>query len=479
MDTILNYINGEWMPARSGAFIVNKNPATGEEIWPVPDSDEKDAELAIAAAFNAFPNWSKTTVKERSDKIRQLADLIKIHAASLAHDESLDNGKPLSLSLSVDIPRSELNFRFFADLAIGLHGEAYRTQENTLSYTEFAPLGPVVCISPWNLPLYLLTWKIAPALAAGCTVVAKPSELTPLTAFRLSQLVHQAGFPPGVLNFVHGRGIKVGAALTTDHRIKAISFTGSTMTGKTISKLAAPLFKKLALEMGGKNPTIIFKDVDYEKMLATVVRSSFSNQGQICLCGSRIFVQNDLYDRFKSDFVARVNLLKVGDPFDKASDMGAVISDDHKSKIISYIKKAREEGGRILTGGESLKIGGGYFVAPTVIENLKTESCVNQDEIFGPVVTLTPFDSEQDVIEMANSTRYGLAASIWTNDINRSQRVARKLDSGIVWVNTWMNRDLRTPFGGVKESGYGREGGLDALKFFSEVKTICIETSDV
>ncbi len=478
MEKILNYINGDWLPPISGEFLTNKNPATGVDIWPVPDSDVKDAELAIEAAFHAFPAWSKTTVKERSEKIRQLADLIRLNAASLARDESLDNGKPLSLSQTVDIPRSEYNFRFFADLAIGLHGEAYRTQENTLSYTEYTPLGPVVCISPWNLPLYLLTWKLAPALAAGCTVIAKPSELTPLTAFRLSQLVHQAGFPPGVVNFVHGRGAKLGSALTTDPRVKAISFTGSTLTGKTISQLAAPLFKKLALEMGGKNPTIIFEEAEYEKTLTTVVRSSFSNQGQICLCGSRIFVQKTMYDRFRADFVARVKLLKVGDPFDKASDLGAVISDDHKSKILSYIKKARDEGGQILTGGEALVIGGGYFVAPTVIENLKSDSCVNQDEIFGPVVTLTPFDSENEAIEMANSTRYGLAASVWTTDINQSQRVARKLDSGIVWVNTWMNRDLRTPFGGVKESGYGREGGLDALKFFSEVKTICIETTD-
>lgn len=477
MEKILNYINGEWIAPSSGKFLPNKNPATGIDYSLVPDSDSSDAKAAISAAHAAFPAWSKTTVRERSHLIRKLADLIRENADSLAMDETTDNGKPLRLAGEVDIPRSELNFSFFADLAISLHGEAYRSDLNTMSYTEHAPLGPVVCISPWNLPLYLLTWKIAPALAAGCTVVAKPSEVTPMTAYRLSQLSAQAGFPKGVLNILHGRGSLLGESLCTDPRVKAISFTGSTQTGRSISTLAAPLFKKLALEMGGKNPVIIFKDAEYEKMLTTVVRSSFSNQGQICLCGSRIFIERPLYEQFKKDFVQRVSQLKVGDPLDHQSDLGAVVSAAHMEKILSYIKKARDEGGRILTGGEQIKIDGGYFVKPTVIENLDYLSSVNQDEIFGPVVTITPFDSEEHVVTMANSTRYGLAASIWTSDLNCSQRMARKIDSGIVWINTWMNRDLRTPFGGVKESGYGREGGIEALKFFSEVKTICIETS--
>ncbi|MBL7554572.1 MAG: aldehyde dehydrogenase [Bdellovibrionaceae bacterium] len=477
MEKILNYINGEWLSPKNGKFQPNKNPATGLSYSEVPDSDADDAELAISAATAAFPSWSKTSVRERSELMRKLAELIKENADSLSRDESTDNGKPHKLASEVDIPRSELNFRFFADLAVSLHGEAYRSDANTMSFTEHAPLGPVVCISPWNLPLYLLTWKIAPALAAGCTVVAKPSEITPMTAYRLSQLAAQAGFPKGVLNFVHGRGSLLGEKLSTDPRIKAISFTGSTQTGRTIATLAAPLFKKLALEMGGKNPVVIFKDAEYDKMLSTVVRSSFSNQGQICLCGSRIFVERPLYEKFKKDFIARVGALNVGDPFNMQSDLGAVVSEDHMGKILSYIKKARDEGGVILTGGEQLKVGGGYFVQPTVIENLDYNSCVNQDEIFGPVVTITPFDSEEQVTAMANSTRYGLAASVWTTNLNRAQRIARQIDSGIVWVNTWMNRDLRTPFGGVKESGYGREGGIEALKFFSEVKTICIETS--
>jgi aminomuconate-semialdehyde/2-hydroxymuconate-6-semialdehyde dehydrogenase len=477
MEKILNFINGEWLAPKKGQFLPNKNPATGEVYSQVPDSDADDAELAISAAQAAFDTWSKTSVRERSEKIRVLADLIKQNADKLAHDEATDNGKPFKLASEVDIPRSELNFRFFADLASSLHGEAYRSDTNTLSYTEHAPLGPVVCISPWNLPLYLLTWKIAPALAAGCTVVAKPSEITPMTAYRLSQLVAQAGFPKGVINFLHGRGAVVGEKLSTDPRIKAISFTGSTQTGRTITKLASPSFKKLALEMGGKNPVLIFKDAEYEKMLRVVVRSSFSNQGQICLCGSRIYIEKSIYEVFKKDFVARVAKLKVGDPFSADSDLGAVVSEEHMTKILSYIQKARDESGAILTGGQQVKIGNGYFIAPTVIENLNAQSCVNQDEIFGPVVTITPFDSEEQAVELANSTRYGLACSIWTTNLNRAQRVARKIDSGIVWVNTWMNRDLRTPFGGVKESGYGREGGLEALKFFSEVKTICIETS--
>lgn len=479
MEKILNYINGEWLPSKSGVFLDNKNPATGKTYSQVPDSDEQDALMAISAAQQAFPDWSQTSVGERTEKIRKLADLIQQNAKRLAHDESIDNGKPLKIALSVDIPRSEYNFRFFADIAVSLHGEAYRSTNQTMSFTEYTPLGPVVCISPWNLPLYLLTWKIAPALAAGCTIIAKPSELTPLTAFRLSQLVDQAGFPKGVVNILHGRGQRLGHVLVTDPRIKAISFTGSTQTGRVISQLAAPLFKKLALEMGGKNPTIIFKDAEYGKMLDTVIRSSFSNQGQICLCGSRLFIEKSLYDKFKNDFVSRVTGLKTGDPFAESSDLGAVVSEDHMNKILSYIAKARDEGGRILTGGERLKIGDGYFVKPTVIENLGWQSCVNQDEIFGPVVTLIPFETEEQLIEMSNSTRYGLAASIWTSDINRAHRVSKRLESGIVWINTWMNRDLRTPFGGVKESGYGREGGLEALKFFSEIKTVCIETSNI
>lgn len=477
METILNYINGEWLSPCGGAFLPNINPSTGREYALVPDSDSRDAEMAISAATAAFKSWSQTSVSERTHRMRKLADLIRDNADRLAHEESTDNGKPFRLSSEVDIPRSELNFRFFADLAISLHGDAYRTDHRTLSYTEYSALGPVVCISPWNLPLYLLTWKIAPALAAGCTVVAKPSEVTPMTAFRLSQLVTQAGFPNGVLNFVHGRGAQIGETLSTDPRIKAISFTGSTATGRIISQMAAPLFKKLALEMGGKNPVVIFKDAEYDKMLSTVVRSSFSNQGQICLCGSRIFVERPLYEKFKSDFINRTAKLRVGDPFDAKNDLGAIVSEAHMKKILSYIAQAKHEGGTILTGGTQLSIGAGFFVAPTVIENLDFKSCVNQDEIFGPVVTLTPFDSEAHVVEMANSTRYGLAASLWTTNLNRAQRMAREIDSGIVWVNTWMNRDLRTPFGGVKESGYGREGGLEALKFFSEVKTICMETS--
>jgi aminomuconate-semialdehyde/2-hydroxymuconate-6-semialdehyde dehydrogenase len=478
MEKILNYINGEWMAPINGKFLPNKNPATGVDYSLVPDSDASDADSAISSAHAAFPAWSKTSVRERSHLIRKLADLIKENEDTLSRAETIDNGKPLKLAGEVDIPRSELNFRFFADLAIGLHGEAYRSDSGTVSYTEHTPLGPVVCISPWNLPLYLLTWKIAPALAAGCTVVAKPSEVTPMTAYRLSQLAAQAGFPRGVLNILHGRGSVLGEKLCTDARVKAISFTGSTPTGRCISAWAAPLFKKLALEMGGKNPVVIFKDAEYEKMLTTVVRSSFSNQGQICLCGSRIFVETSLYEKFKSDFVERVSKLVVGDPLNNQTDLGAVVSEPHREKILSYIRKARDEGGRILTGGEQLKLGGGYFVKPTIIENLDYLSSVNQDEIFGPVVTITPFDSEEDAVMMANSTRYGLAACVWTTDLNRSQRMARKIDSGIVWVNTWMNRDLRTPFGGVKESGYGREGGIEALKFFSEVKTICIETGD-
>jgi aminomuconate-semialdehyde/2-hydroxymuconate-6-semialdehyde dehydrogenase len=368
--------------------------------------------------------------------------------------------------------------RFFATAILHQSTDTHHNEGHSLNYTLRQPIGVVGCISPWNLPLYLFTWKIAPALAAGNTVIAKPSEITPLTAFLFSELCIEAGLPAGVLNIVHGRGTEIGQAIIEHPKIKAISFTGGTATGKTIAATAAPMFKKLSLELGGKNPNIIFADCDWEEMLATTVRSSFSNQGQICLCGSRIIIERSVYERFKADFVARVKQLRLGDPTTEVN-IGAVVSEPHLNKILGYINSARQQGANILSGGNRVQLDGrcaqGYFLEPTIIDGLAPDCNLNQEEIFGPVVTLIPFDTEEEAIAIANGTQYGLAATLWTQNLTRTHRLAEKLESGIVWVNCWLVRDLRTPFGGVKQSGVGREGGWEALKFFTEAKNVCVK----
>lgn len=480
MEVLANYIAGEFVPAASGKKLPNPCPATGETYSWIPDSGEEDVTRAVAAARKAFPAWSRTPARERARILRRLAGLIEANLADLARDEAIDNGKPVSVAASVDIPRSALNFEFFADAITQFSSEAHVTDHQAINYTLREPLGVVACISPWNLPLYLLTWKIAPALAAGNTVVAKPSEVTPMTAYRLSELCQAAGLPAGVLNIVHGTGPSVGAPLVEHPDVVAISFTGSTRTGETISRVAAPKFKKLSLEMGGKNPTLVFADCDFEQALEGALRASFSNQGQICLCGSRIYVERPIYERFRDGLVSRVSRLAVGDPLVAGTDQGALVSREHFEKVLAAIELARQEGGRILTGGRAARVPGrcekGWFVEPTLIEGLATSCRTNQEEIFGPVATLTPFEREEDAIAEANATRYGLAASVWTRDLARAHRVSARLHSGIVWVNTWMLRDLRTPFGGVKDSGVGREGGMDALRFFTEAKNVCIRT---
>lgn len=478
MQKILNFINGEFVAPASGAYFDNYNPAKGEVYSHIADSDERDVAAAVLAAEKAFPAWSKRPVLERANLLRALANKIADNLEELALAESIDNGKPLTLCRTLDIPRCSLNFNFFADTITQFHGETFPTDQRAINYTTYSPLGVVGTISPWNLPLYSFTWKVAPALVAGNTVVAKPSEVTPMTAYLLGRLVNESGIPAGVLNIVQGAGPKVGAAIVKHPKIKAVSFTGSTVTGRTIASLAAPTFKKVSLEMGGKNANIIFADADFDKAVAMTVRSSFLNQGQICLCGSRIFVEKSIYAKFRDALVAQTKLLKVGNPIDEATDQGALVSKPHMEKVLSYLELAKEEGGKILCGGHRASVKGdnanGYFVEPTLIEGLGHMCRTNQEEIFGPVATLIPFESEQEVIEMANSTNYGLSASLWTSDSARSHRVSNELHAGVVWVNTWMLRDLRTPFGGVKESGVGREGGKDALAFFSEVKTICV-----
>ena len=479
MEKIKNYINGELVAPVSGKYIDNYNPSTGEVYSLIPDSDADDVAQATKAAKAAFPSWSKTPKEKRSRILQKLAFLIEDNLDRLALAESVDNGKPLKLAKTVDIPRAAANFNFYATGILHYASESHAMEDTAINYTLREPIGVCGCISPWNLPLYLFSWKIAPALAAGNTVVAKPSEVTPMTAYLLSELCIEAGLPNGVLNIVHGLGHKVGAAITENPDIPVISFTGGTVTGKQIVSTAGPMFKKLSLELGGKNPNIIFDDCDFEKALKTTVHSSFANQGQICLCGSRIFVQKGIYKKFKDAFVEKVVQLKVGNPLNEDSNLGAVVSKQHMEKVLSYIDLAKEEGGKILTGGTQVHLEGslknGYYIAPTIIENLAYDCRTNQEEIFGPVVTIMPFDTTEEVLMMANSTKYGLASTVWTEDLTKAHRVAAQLHTGIVWVNCWLLRDLRTPFGGVKNSGIGREGGFEALHFFTEPKNICIK----
>jgi aminomuconate-semialdehyde/2-hydroxymuconate-6-semialdehyde dehydrogenase len=479
MYLVENYIGGELVQPASGEYLDNFDPSIGEVYSQIPDSDDRDVHLAVEAAKVAFPAWSGTSPETRFEVLMRLVGLIERDLEALALAESVDNGKPVSLARSLDIPRAASNFRFYATAAMHTSNESHDTVGQAINYTLRQPIGVAGCISPWNLPLYLFTWKIAPALAAGCTVVAKPSEVTPVTAYMLSQLCIEAGMPAGVLNIVHGTGPKVGSAMVAHRDVKAISFTGGTKTGEEIARTAAPMFKKLSLELGGKNPNIIFADCNYEEMLATTVRSSFSNQGEICLCGSRIFVEQQIYDQFKRDFLTRVSALKVGDPREPDTDVGAIVSKQHFEKIVSYIELAQQEGGMILTGGKQVNLDGrcadGWFMEPTVIEGLSYDCRTNQEEIFGPVVTIMPFDTEDEALRYANSVRYGLSATVWTESLSRAHRVAAALQSGIVWINCWLLRDLRTPFGGMKDSGIGREGGFEALRFFTEEKNVCIK----
>lgn len=474
-----NYIGGNLIAPLSGKFIDGVNPATGEVFCQIPDSDERDVEAAVDAAQKAFPTWSVTPVEERFKILNRVAELIDTQLDDLALAETNDNGKPLWLSKKVDIPRASANFRFFATGIMHFASESHTMEDKGVNYTLRQPIGIVGCISPWNLPLYLFTWKIAPAIAAGNCVLGKPSEVTPVTAFLLSKICKEAGLPDGVLNIIHGTGPKAGEAIVSHPSVKAISFTGSTRAGERIAAIAAPKFKKLSLELGGKNPAIIFEDCNWNKMLEETIRSSFSNQGEICLCGSRIIVEESVYDKFKKDFIEKTKLLTVGDPLDEHSKQGAIVSKVHYEKILRCIETAKQEGGKILCGGKPIKLEGrcsnGYFIEPTVIEGLGPGCQTNQEEIFGPVVTLQSFKMEEEALQLANATSYGLAATIWTQDISKANRVAAKVESGIIWVNCWLLRDLRTPFGGMKNSGVGKEGGWEALRFFTEAKNVCIQ----
>lgn len=479
MEKILNYINGELVAPVNGEYIENYNPATGQVYSLISDSNKEDVDNAVSAAKDAFLGWSRMPKQKRSDILMKIADLIEENSNELVRAESKDNGKPENLAAQVDIPRAPANIRFFAGAILHDSSKVHEMDGVAINYTLRQPIGVAACISPWNLPLYLLTWKIAPALASGNTVVAKPSEITPMTAYILSKICIKAGLPKGVLNIVHGLGSKVGDPLTTHIDTPIVSFTGGTVTGKHIAKMTAPMFKKLSLELGGKNPNIIFSDADFDKSVSIASKAAFTNQGQICLCGSRIFIQEDIYEKFRDALVIKASKLIVGDPKDSKTNLGAVVSKGHMEKILSRIEEAKNLGGKILTGGKRKILQGdlekGYYIEPTIIEGLTYDCSINQEEIFGPVVSIIPFKTEEEVIEMANSTRYGLSASIFTENISKAHRVASRIDSGVIWINTWLLRDLRIPFGGMKSSGLGREGGFRSLDFFTEPKNICVK----
>ncbi len=478
MLIIHNFINNEFLPPQSDEWLDNYNPSIGEVYGKIPNSNSADVEKAYQAAERAFINWKNTPAEKKFKILNKIADLIDEQSSELAKAESIDQGKPITLA-KAEIQRAAQNFRFFATAAMQFSSESHAMEDIAVNYTLRQPIGVVGCISPWNLPLYLFSWKIAPALAAGNTVVAKPSEITPATAFLLGKICIEAGLPAGVLNIVHGLGGSVGQAIVEHPKIKAISFTGGTSTGKQIAATASPMFKKISLELGGKNPNIIFADCNLENAVKTSIRSSFLNQGEICLCGSRILVERSIYNKFKEEFIAAASNLKIGNPLAEDTFIGAIVSQMHYEKILNCIEIAKQEGGNILLGGKvaqvSSELENGWYIEPTIIENLGANCRTNQEEIFGPVVTLTPFDTEEEALQMANSTTYGLACSIWTNDVQRAHKVAAKIQSGIVWINCWLLRDLRTPFGGVKSSGVGREGGLEAMRFFTEPKNICVK----
>jgi len=480
MIAVRNFVDGEFADPRSGARLDDIEPAVGAAYATVPDSGADDVAVAVAAAQRAFPAWARTPVEERARLLIDVAGRIEARLDEFARAESVDTGKPLSLARSLDIPRAVANLRFFATAALHFHSEAHATDHGVLNYTLRRPRGVAAVISPWNLPLYLLTWKIAPALATGNTVVAKPSELTPMTAQMLAEACRAAGLPPGVLNIVHGRGAGAGAALVSHPDVPTISFTGGTVTGAAIAATAAPMFKKIALELGGKNPNIVFADAGLDDAVATSLRAAFTNQGEICLSGSRLFVEEPIYESFVARMVDGARRLRLGDPLDSATEQGALVSAAHRDKVLGCIDQARRDGGRILCGGGppakpvSDRCRGGYFVEPTVIAGLDPKSRIMREEVFGPVVTVTPFRGEDEAVALANGTDYGLAACVWTENLARAHRVAERVASGTIWINCWMVRDLRVPFGGMKKSGVGREGGDEALRFFTEPKNVCI-----
>ncbi|MCL6577406.1 aldehyde dehydrogenase [Kyrpidia sp.] len=477
MEVLRHFIDGEFVESKDGRRFQNINPATEEVIAEVAEGGRDEIDRAVSAARRAFKEWGRTPVARRSEILHRIADLIKERAEELARLETLDTGKPLQLSRTLDIPRAAYNFRFFADFVKGLGTEAFQMDDVALNYALRRPVGVAGLISPWNAPLFLLTWKVAPCLAAGNTCVIKPAELTPTTATRLAEICQEAGLPDGVLNVVHGFGPDAaGSALTEHPNVDLVSLTGETATGKAVMRAAASNLKKLSFELGGKNPNIIFADADLEDVVETTIRSSFANQGELCLCGSRVYVERPLYDEFLRRMTDRIASLTVGDPMDTGTDVGALISQEHLLRVEGFIERAVEDGGRILIGGgRPAHLKRGYYLEPTVIVDVDRYCEIVRHEVFGPVITVQPFDSEEEVIEQTNDTDYGLSATIWTTNLKRAHRVAAQIEAGVIWINTWFLRDLRTPFGGMKQSGIGREGGVHSFEFFTELTNVCVK----
>ncbi len=479
MNDLQNFIGGEFIAPISNNYLDNFNPATNERLNRIPNSNAKDVALAVKTAKQASSDWQKLTLADRIEWLDKIANAMEEKKGEIARLESLDTGKPITLATNVDATRSITNFRFFAQYCQSLE-EMNFTMEDATNFVVRKPVGVVGLITPWNLPLYLLTWKIAPALAMGNTIVAKPSELTPLTANFFAEILHEIGFPSGVFNLVHGLGLDTGQPILEHPEIKAISFTGGTATGKIVAATASPMFKKISLELGGKNATIICADADIDMAVSGAVKAAFTNSGQVCLCGSRILVDEKIYEKFLERFSKKVSKIKIGRPEDPNTEYGSVISNQHLEKILSYIQLAKQEGGTIVAGGNRItEIDGqttnGCFLEPTIITGLSINSRCATEEIFGPVVTIHSFSDESEAITMANNTDYGLSGSVWTADENRGKEIASKIDSGVIWVNTWLHRDLRTPFGGVKNSGVGREGGIWSINFFSELSNVCVK----
>jgi len=480
-NIIDNFIDGKYQAPLNNHYLDNYEPATGLVYGKIPNSDSTDVEQAVSSAERALPAWRDLGLEQRADYLLAIAQEIENQLEPLALAEATDNGKPVALAKMVDIPRAASNFKFFAHACSQFASESHAIANTAINYTLRQPVGIVGCISPWNLPLYLFTWKIAPALAAGNCVIAKPSEITPQTAAMLGAICQKVGLPKGVLNILHGKGASVGSAICNHPKVKAISFTGGSATGAAIATQLAPKFKKLSLELGGKNPALIFDDCDFENTVEEVFRASFANQGQICLCASRLYIQRGIYEKLKAALVKKAQALVPQDPLINETKMGAIVSKEHLEKVLGYIDLAKREGGTILAGGEQVQLSGrcaqGYFLQPTVIEGLPNDASCNQQEIFGPVITLQVFDTDAEALTLANESQYGLAATIWTKNINRAHQLAEQINTGIVWINCWLLRDLRTPFGGMNHSGVGREGGLEAMRFFTEPKNVCIKYS--
>ena len=476
MILVRNYINGIFV--NSEETIEDINPATSEVIATIPRSNLNDVNEAVLAADKARDNWSSLSLDERRKWLEKIANALEARSEEIAKLESLDTGKPIKIARAVDASRSVANFRFFAEFSKDFHEQKFLMEDAT-NHVIFKPVGIAGLITPWNLPLYLLSWKIAPAIVMGNTVVAKPSELTPLTANLLAEVFDEVGLPAGVVNIVHGFGHETGQAIVSHPHVNLISFTGGTITGKKVAETAAPMFKKLSLELGGKNATIVLDDVNLDSAIPEIARSGFLNQGQVCLCGSRILVSNKIWDDFLEKFIEHVSNMKVGNPSSDDSDLGALVSLSHRDKVESYIHLAEREGGKILYGGKRPSLESpfdeGSFLEPTIVSNLDYQSRTATEEIFGPVVTLHKFEKDEDAVEMANCTEYGLAGSVWTSDSARGKSLAEKIETGMVWINTWLHRDLRVPFGGVKNSGVGTEGGRWSLSFFSQPVNICVK----